>query len=240
MYYCKELYKLSVLSIYEGELIGEVDKLCFDKNFNNLLEIELIGVDGAKLTLKCKNIYHVGKNAIIIKNNQQVAFKESCENKCDEPIGMKVYSINGEFLGIVKDVVLNEKFVTEKILLENETTLDVKNIASSGKNTMVFNTKETKLNVKNFTPIKINKTKKSKSVQPVSIMPTEAGSGVVAVEDVLATIQNADFLIGRVCTKNIYNFNNELLIKEQTQVTKKVLKEISRFGKLRELMLYTK
>ena len=32
MYNCKELNSLPVLSLYEGELIGKINKLYFDKN----------------------------------------------------------------------------------------------------------------------------------------------------------------------------------------------------------------
>ena len=63
----------------------------------------------------------------------------------------------------------------------------------------------------------------------------------VLLEDIKKpTIQNADFLIGRICTKDIFNFNNELLIKEHAVINKKNLKEINKYGKLRELMLYCK
>ena len=40
--------------------------------------------------------------------------------------------------------------------------------------------------------------------------------------------------------KDIFNFNNELLIKAHSVINKKNLKEINKFGKLRELMLYSK
>ena len=36
------------------------------------------------------------------------------------------------------------------------------------------------------------------------------------------------------------NYHEPLLIKAQAVITKKVLKEIEKFGKLRELMLYSK
>ena len=240
MYYCKELYELSVLSLYEGELIGKVDKLCFDKNFKKLIEIELIGNDGAKMILPCKNIYNIGKSAITVKNNQAIEFKENEANSI-EPIGAKTYSINGEFLGVVKDVTLTEKFLTEKIILENDNILNSINIASCGKNVMIFNTKEEQVNIKNFTPNKQPKLFKGKSVQTATILPNEKEVlGAVEIETCVTNFQNTDFLIGRTCVKNIYNFNNELLMKENCQVTKKALKEIIKFNKLRELMLYLK
>ena len=51
-----ELLNKSVLSLYEGELIGIVDKLYFDKKLKKLLEIELIGENDTRLKLPTKNI----------------------------------------------------------------------------------------------------------------------------------------------------------------------------------------
>ena len=138
MFYCNELNGLSVLSLYEGELLGVVDKLYFDKKLKKLIEIELVGEDGAKLILPSKNIYHVGKNAITVKNNQAVTLKVEEQNLLSCPILSKAYTIKGEFLGIIKEISLNDKFLTEKFSLDNNSTLDVNLLASSSKNTTIF------------------------------------------------------------------------------------------------------
>ena len=72
MFYCNDFVGLNVLSLYEGELLGVVDKLYFDKKLKKLMIFELVGEDGAKLILPSKNVYHIGKNAITVKNNQSV------------------------------------------------------------------------------------------------------------------------------------------------------------------------
>ena len=56
----------------EGGFLGTVDKICFNKNLKKLIQLEIIGENGIKLILKSKNIYKIGKNAITIKNNQQM------------------------------------------------------------------------------------------------------------------------------------------------------------------------
>ena len=190
------------------------------------------------------------------------------------PINSKAYTIKGEYLGVVKVISLNEKFMCEKFSLDNDKTFDVAFLASSGKNTTIFYTPNDTINVKKFTPQKSPKIFKSKSQQIARIMPTASvtqidnqtnssinlvnsantnanssaslqderlnvNSNAVEVE-FKPNLQTADFLIGRVCTKDILNFNNEVLIKAQTVITKKNLKEINRFGKIRELMLYSK
>lgn len=241
--YCNDLNSLSVLSLYEGELLGVVDKLYFDKKLKKLTELELIGEDDIRLILPTKNIYRIGKNAITVKNNQAVSLKVSATDNASCPIGSKAYSINGEYLGSIKEISLNDKYFTEKLSLDNNSTLDISNLASFGKKTIIFNDANNSVDVKKFTPNKTPKLYKTISTQNAEILPIESpqeNNNVVPIDSQFQQNQNPDFLLGRVCTKDIYNFNNELLIKSNTIVNKKNLKDIKRFGKLRELMLYIK
>lgn len=240
MYYCKDFNSLSVLSLYEGELLGVVDKLYFDKKIKKLCEIELISSDGVRMVLPTKNIYNVGKNAITVKNNQSVVLKAVEKEFCLAPIGSKVYSITGEFLGIVEEISFNDKYLTEKVSLDNGQTLELRNMASCGKNAVIFykeNCDNVSLN--RFSP-KQPKMFKRKVNQETNTMPIANNEELPTVEVKQPTTQNANFLVGRVCTKDIFNFNNELLIKAHTVITKKNLKEINKFGKLRELMVFSK
>ena len=238
MYYCKELFSLSVLSLYEGELLGVVDKLFFDKKLKKLLHIVLVGANGAKLVLPVKNIYNIGKNAITVKNNQAVMFNDVESESVLAPINLKAYSINGEYLGVVEEIELNERFETEKISLDNNLILKIENFASCGQSTIIFNNSEEKLNIKKFEPNKMPKKLKTKQVQVATILPMKENVNKIEVGQ--SEAKSANVLLGRVCLKDIINFNNEVLIKAQELVTKKNLKEINKYGKLRELMLYLK
>lgn len=243
MFYCNDFISRPVLSLYEGELIGNVDKLLFDKKLKKLLYLEIIGENDNHFLLPTKNIYNVGKNALTIKNNTAVSLKieDMCYTNC--PINAKAFNIKGEFLGIVKEVLINDKYLTEKVSLENDQVLEANLIASCGKNTIIFNDKTSNVNINKFVPNKMPKIFKTKQTKQAKIMPLEVET---AVEPITPTepqnleMQNTDFLLGKICTKDIYNFNNELLVKAKTVINKKTLKEILRFGKLRELMLYSK
>lgn len=240
MFYCNDFYSLSVLSLYEGELLGTVNKLCFDKKLKKLVHIELLNDDGIILILPIKNIYHVGKNAITVKNNQAVSLKVEESELLSCPINSKAYSIQGEYLGTIKELTFNEKYATEKIVLDNDSTINVSTLASCGKNTVIFYTEQEKINIQRFTPAKTPKTFKVNNVQIAEILPVETNQQAELIQPKPKPNQSSTFLIGRVCTKDIFNFNNELIIKSGSQVTKKILKEVNKFGKLRELMLYCK
>lgn len=246
MYYCNEIYSLSVLSLYEGELLGTVDKLYFDKKLKKLCELELVSDNGAKLILPSKSIYHLGKNAITVKNNQAVSLKIEENPMLSCPIGSKAYSITGEYLGSVNLISLNDKFEVEKLSLDNDTILDINNLATCGKNTLIFNDSNNKIDTKKFVPQKTPKFFKSEKVQSASIMPEEEKNQ--NIEEIKPepnqpqsqAVKMDEILLGRVCTKDIYNFNNELIIKAHSIVNKKNLKDIKKYGKIRELMLYSK
>lgn len=238
MYYCKELNSLSVLSLYEGELVGSVNKLLFDKKLKKICKFELVGSDGVKLFLAAKNVYHVGKNALTIKNNNLISIKEEFQEFCVAPVGAKAYSIKGEFLGVISEIAVDDKFITSNIVLDNGEALNINNLATCGKNTLIFYKDTEKTKIKQFAP-KQPKTYKRKKIAVVESLPIEMKTEIK--ENVQERFnQDSSFLIGRTCTKDILNFNNELLIKSQSVINKKNLKEITKYGKLKELMIYSK
>ena len=108
--------------------------------------------------------------------------------------------------------------------------------------TIVFFDKTNKINMQKFTPAKAPKQFKEITVQSAEILPVEIDNQNIepVQKEQAPTINNSDFLIGRTCFKDIFNFNNELLIKAHSIVNKKNLKEITRFGKLRELIMFSK
>ncbi len=258
MYYCNELLGLSVLSLYEGELLGKVDKLYFDKKLKKLMEVELIAENDTRFLLSTKNIYHIGKNAITVKNNQAVNLKVEDSAFTLAPINSKAYTLKGEFLGVIKDFTLNEKFLCDKFLLDNNQTIEITRLASCLKYTLFFYQQNDHINLSKFTPKQSPKIFKTKHQQTANILPAspqpvdtptqtevtteqqQTPTNAVEVESPKPNLQTADFLLGRVCTKDIFNFNNEVLIKAHTVINKKNLKEVNKFGKLRELMLYNK
>ena len=229
MFSCKEITSLSVLSLYEGELIGKVDRLYFEKNLKKINCLGLVGTDGSKWLIPSKSIYHIGPNAITIKNKQAVMLEISSSIPLNSPMNSKAYSIKGEYLGTISDISFNDKYLTTKIYLDNGKTEAVEDVTSCGKSTVIFS--KERINPKSLSPKPELET--SKVVSTSLINPEQ-----VAV----VTKSNLDpnqFLVGRRCIKDIMSFNNEILIKANTTITKKHISQIKKFGKLKELMLYS-
>jgi len=173
MIYCNDLLTLSVLSLYEGELLGKVEKLYFDKKIKKLICIELIGSNGERYLLSSKNIYNIGKNAITVKNNEAVTLKVEDVDLCPSPIGSKAYTICGEYLGIITELSLNEKYLTQKFSFDNNSTVEIDKLASSGRNTTIFYDNQKKIDISKFIPEKSPKSFKTENIIEAQILPVE-------------------------------------------------------------------
>ena len=57
MYCCKDFNSLSVLSLYEGELLGSVDKLYFDKKLKIIKNLHIFLLMFSQNTMKIFLIY---------------------------------------------------------------------------------------------------------------------------------------------------------------------------------------
>ena len=221
MYSCKELLGLSLLSLYEGELLGVVDKLYFDKDLRRLSCLGLVGEDGMRWTVPSKSIYHIGPNAITIKNKQNLGLDSSADTLLANPISSKAYSIEGEYLGLVNDITFDNKFRSQKIYLDNGGSEEVSNLTSCGKSTLIFS--KTRIKRQTLSPNRDSNIATEEKIKQQNNVKVE-----------LSLLP-----IGKICTRDILNFNNEILIKAGTVITKKHISELKKYNKLNELKLFS-
>ena len=114
--YLSELLQKPILSLYEGEILGNITNVYFDKTRKKIKSFEIMNDEEINYHLYPKFIYTIGKHAITIKNNQHLVLSLNMENESASilPINAKVYSLQGEYLGVVKDDVASscEEFKT--------------------------------------------------------------------------------------------------------------------------------
>lgn len=250
----KDILNKPVLSLYEGELIGSIDTIWFDKKLKNLIAVELVSEDELRFVVHTKNIYHVGKNAVTIKNTDHADLKENLEpfDYVKNPIGNKVYTINGELKGVIHNIELNDKFVITKINLDKETEIDLTKIANCSKNTILIYDESTKVNVNRFKFLSKPKKFKTKSEISVTTLPIisepesandEESKPIIMPKPTLENkpkiVNNTSFILGRKVNKDIFGLNNDIIVKKNTKITQQVIKTASRFGKLKELMIFS-
>lgn len=233
-----------VLSLYEGELIGQVNKIYFDKKLKKLTHV-MIGCEGdLNYILSSKDIYKLGKNAITIKNNSCLILDIDSDltDYVSNPIESKAYTIQGEYLGKIVEISINEKFNVSDITLDNEKLLDCKKLASCGKNTVIVYDENTKINVsrfKNSFAPNLFKRNDERTVNTQPVPPTME-EPVTEITLPKQASNNPKFMIGRIATQDIWLDDKKLLIKQSSTITEKTLSLACSHNKIKDLMMYSK
>lgn len=220
-----------VVSVYNGQIEGIVNNILF----NNKKQAKYLVIsqnDEQFLVLETKDIYKTGEGAVIVKNSDVLSLMESSELKmkeCFSPINSIVVSIDGNYIGHVSDIELDNKYNIKNFIVDGQ-VFDLNKVINISESAIIINTLDIKTNLSKFkSKTKIVIGNERITNQTVSVMSNQT---------ILPnrTMLNYNFLIGRKVSKDILNFNGEIIIKENQTVNSKVL-DIARInGKLRELI----
>ena len=225
-----------VVSVYDGQIEGIVSNILFN-NKKRAKYLIISQNDEQFWVLDTKDIFKLGEGSVLIKNSNVLNLLESMELKtkeCFSPINSIIVSIDGNLLGHVADIELDKKFnITQFISSKNEAITLNKTINISDTVIVCCNSE--------------NRPRLSRFKQKQTILIPESESSFEAVnileknETILPnrTVVNYNFLVNRKVTKNILNFNGEIIIKENQIINSKIL-DIARInGKIRELTKYS-
>lgn len=247
-----EIISKPVLNLYSGKIEGTVKNVNFDECYRKIQSLVIFDEEDEEYTLHTNKIYSIGKNSIVIKNNEALVLSINQETLVEKnPINLEVYSTSGNYLGKLIDVELNEKFEVENFIT-TEQKLTYKQIVNVSQN-IIINDSDKQIKLCNLKPKRIKQ--KNVSALNVTIMPkisdpVEEQTNQV-VEDKKAykintqplpqkAVSNTNFLIGRKALKTIYGINNEIIIKKDTLINAKNLENAKKHSKLVELTVYSK
>lgn len=244
MYKVKDIISMPVLSLYEGELIGQISKIYFDKKLRKIAYFVVSCEGDLSYILYPKNVYKLGKNAITIKNISCLILNiDDIDDTVLMPLNSKTYTIQGEYIGKIEEITVDDKFIINNILLDNEKFLDCKQLASCSKNTVIMYDENTKVNVSRFKhKLPKNIFKAKEETKSVSCMPYPPVIEQPIQEITLPSniSNNPKFMIGRIATKDIMLDEKKLLIKANSTITEKTLSLACIHNKVKELMLYSR
>ena len=225
-----------VVSIYNGQTEGVVSNILFNEK-KKAKYLIISQNDETFLMLDTKDIYAFGDGAVLIKNSQVLNMYENkiLESKnCFSPINSIVVNLDGNFLGYVSDIDLDNKYSIVSISVGNDKTIklcDVLNVTDSAI----------------LTCLGIKKPKIS-NFKASNILPTVENNIKVTIQDDIKPVEtllptrsitNYNFLLNRKVNRDIQNFNGEIIIKENQIINTKIL-DIARInGKIRELTKYS-
>ena len=235
--YLSELLQKPILSLYEGELLGNINKVFFDKSKKKIKSFEILNDEEISYCLYPKSIYTLGKHAITIKNKQHLtlSLNEDTENFIILPINVKVYSLQGEYLGIVNDYSISSKYDIENLILDSQQIISINDVASCGSTSIVVYYSQEHINIKSFR-YKIQN--KVDAESKVKVLPKLFSSF-----NKIATTPSGrkdNFIVGRICTKDIFDNQQNIIIKQNSTITEQTLALASSKNKLQDLMKYSK
>ena len=235
--YLSELLQKPILSLYEGEILGNINKVYFNKSKNKITYFEVLDDEDLSYCLQPKFIYTIGKHATTIKNKQNLILSL---NFIDEgclvlPVDVKVYSLQGEYLGVVKDYILSEKFEIEKLILDNQSQINFTEIASIGSNSIVVYFDQKHVNINSFRYRIKPKTSVETKVKVLPKLFSSFNKIATASAD-----KKENFLVGRICTKDIFDNQQNIIIKQNSTITDQTLALAISKNKLHNLIKYSK
>lgn len=225
-----------VVSIFDGQIEGIVSNILFN-NKKRAKYLIISQNDEQFWALDTSNIFRLGDGAVLIKNSSVLQMMENVEletKKCFSPINSIIVSIDGNLLGNVADIELDEKFDITHFVSTNNQIINLNKTINISETAIICSDNEI-----------IPKLSRFKQKQRINTMTTENYNEPVTILDKAETILpnrtvvNYNFLINRKVTKSILNFNGEIIIKENQTINSKIL-DIARInGKIRELTKYS-
>jgi len=265
-----EILSKPIISINNCKNEGTVSSAVFDKNFKRLKSLILFDneeqMDSRYLNIN--SIYSYGENAIIIKDDNDLSvfpISGQVEDK-SSIINCNCYTYLGKFLGKVTEIVMNDRFYIEKILVGN-TEIDILDIIKTGVDTIIVqdNDKRVKVNSlknKRKRVVKIENLKIDNSQKVYILNPESNEDSIESMADENLPTENAletkskynldnnpykpqflttnyDMLIGRKLTQNIYSSSFELIARKNTKITQEILEKARILNKTREIIKYS-
>jgi len=242
-----EIVSKPILNLFTGKIEGTVSSIIFDDTYKKIKVLKVFDNDEEEYYLDTSKIYNIGKSSVVIKNSEALTL---CLNQitCKEnnPINLDIYNVNGDYIGKLTDIELNDKFEVENFISQN-TKLKLKNLVNVGEN-IIVNTTDKQIKLNSLKPKLKSQTITTQNI--ISILPKidkpleeEQPKKLYKISDGLAPqkiIGNTSFLIGRKAIKTIYGLNHEIIIKKDNLINAKNLEIAKKHSKLVELTVFSK
>ena len=244
MYKVSEIISTPIISLYESEYIGIIYNITFDNKQKKCKYALILNEnDNIPKIMKFSDIYKFGKECIFIKNKIWIELEDNYTLELTStlnPINLNVYSLKGENLGNVTDIVLDKTLCIDKIILSNSSTIDNKNIFNMSKSIILID--NNKINISKFKPKEkvINNPENNTKVMILKT-PNIATDETKTPNNTLQNkiITDSRFLIGRVLNKDIIALNGEIVAKTGNKITNEIISKASSYGKLLEIARFS-
>lgn len=237
-----EIISSTVISLYEGEELGYAYNIAFDYKTKKCKYLYILNEEENLITVaKFCDIYKIGLDCIYIKNSTLIELKDNheCElNKCKSPLNLKIYDTDGKFLGVCRDIEINENNAINNLILEEDNKIESDNIINIGSVIIVG---EKKISLSKFKPDKLIKIAQTHKKEKVVILDKEIEPIQHKKDNTSQNklITDSRFLMGRKISQDIIAFNGEMIARCGTTINKDILNKASLYGKLIEVARFS-
>ena len=241
-----------VISLYNGQVEGTILNAIFDKKLKKIKYLSIFNDNNEEeittelRILETKNIYNLGQDAVVIKNNSCLENASNYEPELNivNPINSIVYTALGTYLGKITDIVFDDNFNVTECALNNNQSFQIDNLIKFSDGITIIQDKNKKIDVTKF------KTKKpaiTKTNEVVKILRIDNINNIVPLHNedntspTLPTkvTSSVDFLLGRVITENLYTQSKELIAKKGNIISLKTIENARKFGKIKDLAIFS-
>lgn len=261
-----DIVSKKVLNLFSGKIEGTVKNLCFSALCKRVSSLQMFCDEDDEFLIDARKIFSIGDSAVVIKNASALT---STLNQCApnelSPMNLEIYSLKGDFLGVVCDAELSNSLALN-FLITKENRIRQDQIVNVGKN-IIVNMQDKKVRIADFRPLiklspnmpeekvyilppQIEKEEDNVSKAPLEAVQNDADSAKNAANtnafkiDSLPSpqkiVSNNEFLLGRKMLRTVYGINNEIIIKKEFLINKKTIDSAKRHGKLMELTVYSR
>ncbi len=243
-----------IISLYNGQIEGTIINASFDKKMqkikyllilNEPIETTTDDVLNEIKVLPTKEVYNIGQDAIVVRNNSCISNYSSLEPNIQymNPINAEVYTVLGTRLGKILDINFDDSFNVISCAIDNDTNILIEKLAVLGDGLVLMQDKDKVVSINRFN---IKKPKIKETNEPIKILRNDISLDKHTINlDKMPTALplkitgSADLLLGRVVTQTLYNHSKEIIAKKGSIITANTIKSAKQNGKIKELYIFS-
>ena len=225
-----EIISLPVINLFELKIEGTVENVYIHPTTRKVTYLKIYNEERDEYSvLELKNIYKIGKDAVLIANSNKLTLLENKElilEKMVCPLNSFCFDLSGNMLGKINEINIEKN--TLHSIETGQDSYTTSNICGISNNMTIVG--DNKVKISKFSPKTKFSFSKAKTAQKVKIESTIPQK----------EITNYEFLLKRKLTKDIKNENGEIIAKNGVRITTNLINKLKCYGKLKELTLNSK
>lgn len=244
-----ELLGKSLVCLIEGTDEGVIKNITFDKKLRKPKWLIVSDSDGEyEYAVNINSVFRSGPDAVVIKSRNELFRTEAAEGlELNSPMNSGVFTSGGKRLGSVKDIYLDaKKNEVVSLLLSEGAEIAAERIFSSGGSAVIITEEKETLKItapkapRTFRRAPAKTERKQPAPQEnITVELTEDEWTPPKPEPQKKLIGDYNFLLGRKTNTDIFNKQNEKIIKKNTLITREIVEKARAAGKLIDLTVHS-